>query len=157
ARVALTLLLPWFPPGIPFVQHIGIDRTVLAFIVALAAATAILAGVVPAVVTMARPFGATDLNLRGRAESRWHRRSVSVLTSVQAAATIVLLVSSGLLARSAQHLWRVNPGFNADHVLTLTISLPANEYDWQHNVVFERDVAQAVRTLPGVRDVAAIE
>jgi predicted permease len=157
ARVALTLLLPWFPPGIPFVQHISVGRTALAFVVALAAATVLLAGVVPAIITMARPFSATDLNLRGRAESRWHRRSVSLLTAVQAAATIVLLVSSGLLARSAQRLWRVNPGFNAAHVLTLTISLPANEYDWQHNVVFERDVTQAVRALPGVRDAAAIE
>jgi putative ABC transport system permease protein len=157
AKVALTLLLPWFPPGIPFVRHISVDRTALAFVVALAAATALLAGVVPAIITMSRPFSATDLNLRGRAESRWHRRSVSVLTAVQAAATIVLLVSCGLLARSAQRLWKVNPGFNAAHVLTLTISLPANEYDWQHNVVFERDVIQAVRALPAVRDVAAIE
>jgi putative ABC transport system permease protein len=157
ARVALTLLLPWFPPGIPFVRQIGIDRTVLGFVVVLAAATALLAGVVPAFVTMARAFGALDLNLRGRAESRWHRRSVSMLTSVQAAATIVLLVSTGLLARSAQRLWRVNPGFNGADVLTMTISLPANEYDWQHNVVFEREVAQAVRALPAVRDVATIE
>jgi predicted permease len=157
ARIALTLLVPWFPPGLPFVQHVGIDRTVLAFVIAAAVVTTLLAGVVPAFVTTSRPFSAIELNVRGPAESRWHRRSVSLLTLVQTAATIVLLVSCGLLARSAQRLWRLNPGLNPANVLTLTISLPANEYDWQHNVVFERDVTEAVRTLPTVRDVAAIE
>ena len=157
AQAALALLLPSFPPGLPFIQHLAVDRTALAFVVVLAAATALLAGIVPALITMARAFDTNGLNLRGRAESRWHHRSVGALTSVQTAATIVLLVSTGLLTRSAQHLWRVNPGFNPASVLTLTISLPANEYDWQHNVVFEREVSQAVRTLPAVRDVAAIQ
>src|SRR5579871_3529497 len=113
ARTALTLVLPWFPPGMPFVQHLAIDRAVLAFVAMLAAATALLAGVVPAFVAMARAFTGTRLNLRTRDESRSHHRSVGALTSVQAAATIVLLVSTGLLTRSAQRLWRVNPGFNA--------------------------------------------
>ena len=157
ATAALTLLRPWFPPGIPFVQHLGIDRSVLAFVIALATATALLAGLVPALVTVRRASAATGLNLRGSGESRSHYRSVGVLTSVQAAATIVLLVSTALVVRSALRLWRVNPGFNAADVLTMTISLPANEYDWQHNVVFERDVAQAVRTVPAVQDVAAIQ
>ncbi len=157
AEIALTVVRPWFPPGMPLVQHLGVDRTVTAFVVALAGATALLAGVVPAFVTMARAFSATGLNRRDRTESRWHRRGVSGLTSLQAAATIVLLVSTGLLARSAERLWRAHPGFNPADVLTMTISLPANEYDWQHNVVFERDVARAVRALPAVRDVAAIQ
>jgi predicted permease len=157
AKAALMVLLPWFPPGVPLARHVGVDRTVLGLVGALAAATVLLAGVVPAFATMARAFAATALNLRGRTESRWHVRGVRALTAAQAAATIVLLVATGLLTRSAQRLSRVNPGFNGAEMLTITISLPANEYDWQHNVIFEREVSQAVRALPAVRDVAAIQ
>jgi predicted permease len=66
-------------------------------------------------------------------------------------------VSTGLLLRSADRLWRVDPGFNPQNVLTMTISLPSNKFEWQHNVVFERDVTASIKTLPGVRDAAAIQ
>jgi predicted permease len=39
----------------------------------------------------------------------------------------------------------------------MTISLPNNKFDWQHNVRFERDVTAAVKALPEVGDAAAIQ
>jgi putative ABC transport system permease protein len=66
-------------------------------------------------------------------------------------------VSMGLLLRSAQRLWHTNPGFNPGDVLTMTISLPNNKFDWQHNVAFEREVTAAVKSLPSVREVAVIQ
>ena len=156
-EVALIWLKPWFPSSLPFIQHVSLDRTVLAFVVTLAAATVLLTGVVPALAATAQSFGGTGLNLRQRAESPWHRRLVDGLTALQTAITIVLLVCAGLLLRSAQRLWHVNPGFNASHVLTLTISLPANKFDWEHNVVFERDVTARVQRLGGVQDASVVQ
>src|SRR5262249_3060131 len=54
-------------------------------------------------------------------------------------------------------LWHVDPGFAPDHLLTMTISLPNNKFEWQHNAVFEREVTESVKTLPGVRDAAVIQ
>src|SRR5207237_7151161 len=71
--------------------------------------------------------------------------------------TIVLLVSTGLLFKSAAHLLRVEPGFTPHNILTMTISLPNNKFDWQHNVVFSRDVVNAVKTNPVVTDAAVIQ
>jgi putative ABC transport system permease protein len=155
SAAGIAFLRPWFPAGVPLARHVATSFGELAFAIAVAALTACLIGVVPAWIVSARPFG--GLNARGQTAGRWHHRAVSALIAAQVGLTIVLLVSTGLLLRSAEHLWRVDPGFSRDHILTMTISLPNNKFDWQHNVTFERDVTAAVKTLPGVRDAAAIQ
>jgi len=157
ASVGIRLLVPSFPSGIPLIHGARINGSVLGFVVAIAALTACLTGLAPAWVFSGRGRGATDMNARGQSASRWQHRAIGALTTAQVALTIVLLVSTGLLLRSADRLWRVDPGFNPENVLTMTISLPNNKFDWQHNVTFERDVAAAVKTLPGVRNAAAIQ
>ena len=42
---------------------------------------------------------------------------------VQMALTVVLLVSAGLLFRTIRHLWKVNPGFDAEHVITFKVGV----------------------------------
>ena len=155
--VAVHLLAPWFPAGIPLVKQLNVDRTVLAYLIAAAVVTTLVTGAAPAWIVTAQPFSAAGLNLRGSTPGRWHDRAVSALVALQAALTIVLLISTGLLLRSAHRLWKVDPGFNAADVLTMTISLPMNKFDWQHNVAFEREVTAAVRALPGVKNAAAIQ
>jgi predicted permease len=39
----------------------------------------------------------------------------------------------------------------------MTVSLPENKFDWNHNAVFARQVIDAVRSLPSVRDAAVIQ
>jgi putative ABC transport system permease protein len=155
--VALALVSRWLPANVPFIHHVGINKEVLAFAVAVASLTACLAGLVPAWISSAREFGATGLSARGQSASRWQQRAIAVLTAAQVALTLVLLVSTGLLLKSAARLWRVDPGFNATNILTMTISLPNNKFDWQHNVVFSREVLAGVKTLPTVRDAAVIQ
>jgi putative ABC transport system permease protein len=157
ASAGIALLEPQFPRGVALIQHVHLDATVLTFVLAVAAITTCLTGLAPAWISSARGFNASGLGARGQTASQWQHRAIGVLTGAQVALTMVLLVSTGLLLRSASHLWRVDPGFNPDNVLTLTISLPNNKFDWNHNVTFERDVAASVRTLPGVRDAAAIQ
>jgi predicted permease len=62
-----------------------------------------------------------------------------------------------LLLRSALVASQVAPGFNPSNLLTMTVSLPENKFDWNHNAVFARDVIDAVRSLPAVRDAAVIQ
>jgi predicted permease len=154
--VAKALLTPWLPADIPLIHRMGINGSVLAFAVTIALATACLAGIAPAWMSSGHAPAAT-LNMRGQSAGRQHHRAISILVAAQVALTIVLLVSTGLLLKSAARLREIEPGFDAKNVLTMAISLPHNKFDWQHNVVFSRDVVSAVKTNPNVTDAAVIQ
>jgi putative ABC transport system permease protein len=154
--VATRLLAPRFPPEVPLIRNAGIHGFVLVFAVVVAVATSCLTGLVPAWMSSARA-SAPLLNARGQSAGRQHHRTISVLVAAQVALTIVLLVSTGLLFRSAARLLRIDPGFESSNILTMAISLPNNKFDWQHNVVFSRDVVNAVKTNPVVLDAAVIQ
>jgi putative ABC transport system permease protein len=61
------------------------------------------------------------------------------------------------MVKSANQLWQIDPGFDARNLLTMTISLPNNKFEWRHNVVFSRQVIRSIETVPGVRDAAVIQ
>ena len=157
AVAGIHLLTPWFPASVPLIHRVGLNTSVFGFTLATAALTTGLTGLVPAWISSTRDVGAAGLHARGQSGSRWQHRAIGALTAAQVALTVILLVSTGLLLRSADHLWHVDPGFDPRNVLTMTISLPNNKFDWQHNVEFEREVTASIKTLPGVRDAAAIQ
>src|SRR6185369_8910022 len=69
----------------------------------------------------------------------------------EVALTIVLLTGAALMLRSFERLYTQDPGFRADHVLTLQTHLPQPKYDdFARRTQFYREVTQRVETLPGV-------
>jgi predicted permease len=58
---------------------------------------------------------------------------------------------------SAAQLWKVDPGFDTRNLMTMTISLPNNKFDWQHNVVFSRQVIRSIREMAAVHEAAVIQ
>jgi predicted permease len=72
-------------------------------------------------------------------------------------ASVVLLVSAGLLVRA---LWRIeatDPGFRTDGVLTMETALPMPKYNaTARRTGFYTQVLSAVRALPGVSSAAYI-
>jgi putative ABC transport system permease protein len=80
-----------------------------------------------------------------------HRRMRSTLVVVEVALALMLLVSSGLLLRSLQHLFAVAPGFDASHLLTMQVQTYSRRFD--DDATCNRFFAQAleaVRNVPGV-------
>jgi putative ABC transport system permease protein len=152
----IRLLTRWFPADVPLIHGAAVNGSALAFAIALAIVTACGAGVAPAWISSGR-VNASKLNTRGHSAARKHHRAIGALVAAQVALTIVLLVSTGLLFKSAARLLKVEPGFTARNILTMTISLPNNKFDWQHNAVFSRDVVNAVKMNPAVTDAAVIQ
>jgi putative ABC transport system permease protein len=76
---------------------------------------------------------------------------------LQVALSLVLLVGSGLLARSFAELVRVDPGFDAEGTLTFRVGLPGNRYGDLEAVQFERSLRERLAALPGVGAVGVVD
>ena len=156
AYLALPVLTSLVPASLPVAQLPSIDMRVLAFAALLTAITGIGFGVLPAW----RSAGQLDLTgLREGARSGGGRRerARSVLVVAEVIASVVLLISAGLLMRALLKVQKVDLGFSADQVLTVRTALPSPEYDTTaRRVAFYRDVIENVRAIPGVSSAAYI-
>ena len=154
--VGVRLLAPWFPADVPLLRGLGASRFVLVMTTALAIGAACLTGLVPTWTSIAGASGAMR-NTQRQSAGRRHNRMINLLVASQVALTMVLIVTTGLLFKSAVRLLAVDPGFNSHNVLTMTMSLPNNKFDWQHNVVFCRDVVHEVEMNPLVSGAAVVQ
>ena len=157
AAWSINVAKPWMPESLPLLQGMGMNLPVLVFALASVIVTACVAGLAPALRSLrAADTLVTGLDRRSVTAGRSHSRLVGVLVAAEAALAIVLLVGAGLLVRSAYQATQVETGFNQDNLLTMTISLPTNKFDWDHNAVFANDVLRQVRSLPSISDAAVV-
>jgi len=139
------------PDGIPRLNEASVDLRVLAFTVGVSLLTGLLFGLAPA-------LQASRLNLtetlkegdRGSSGGRQRLRSLLVVSEV--ALTLTLLVGAGLLIQSFRRVLQVDPGFNADSLLTMQVSV--NNPDGNQVASFLNQLQDNVRKLPGVKSVA---
>jgi putative ABC transport system permease protein len=139
-------------------QAATVDRTVLFFTLIVAALTALLTGIIPAMrMADANPSDVMKLEGRSSTAGRSRQRVVQTLVAAEVAMTLVLLIATGLMVKSANRLWQVDPGFDPQNLLTMTISLPNNKFEWRHNVAFSRQVMRSIAAMPVVRDAAVVQ
>jgi putative ABC transport system permease protein len=113
--------------------------------------TGLLFGVAPAL-GAGRARAIDALRDSARAGGGRTRRLRAAFVVVEVAASVVLLVLSGLLIRSVERIQRTDPGFNPAGILTLRTPLPRPKYDSvARRAAFYDRVLQEVRALPGVQ------
>jgi putative ABC transport system permease protein len=155
AKAALPLLTRLVPVVLPVAEVPPIDGRVLFFAAVLTCLTGICFGAIPAL-RASRGNRALELHEGGRSGiggRREHLRSVLVIAEV--AMSIVLLAGFGLLAQALWRVQAIDPGFRADHVLTLRTSLPMPRYrTTEAREPFYSRVLAEVRQLPGVTSAA---
>ncbi len=153
ASAAVRALVALSPIEIPRLSAAGafaLDGRVLAFACALAAATALAFGVVPALL-MARADMQRPLKESGRSgDGGARRRARSVLVVAEVSLAVMLLVGAALLARSFQHLIAQDPGFRPAHVVTVNLDLPNSYRDFKKIADFYGQLLTLVRAQPGV-------
>jgi predicted permease len=110
------------PTTLPRASEIRLDFRVLIFALGISLLTGILSGLVPALRTSRAALSET-LKEGGRGASSARGRAPGVLVAVEIALALVLLVGAGLMIRSLSALWKVDPGFRSDNVLTFGLSL----------------------------------
>jgi predicted permease len=125
---------------------------VLAFACALVFASALLAGLLPAISSTSKgAIAALQASSRNAAGSQSRTALRKTLLTVEIAATVVLLIAAGLLLKSFWRLRTTDVGCTTGNVLTMAYSLPAKQYDSPEKVnAFNDTLLEQVRTMPGV-------
>ena len=158
------------PVRLAAVRQTPIDATVLLFTTTICVLAGIACGLLPALQTRR-----TDLNIalkqggKGSAAPAGHRLH-RLLVASEIALALVPLVGAGLLLRSLNDLLDVNPGFRADHLLSMYVpqaAVPPAEASkmtpeqWtqiarQQSSEFQQ-ILDRVDALPGVKSAAGID
>jgi putative ABC transport system permease protein len=136
--------------AIPRLEAVSTGWPVLACGLGSAVIAATAAGVLPAL--RASRLAPMDILKSAGSKSsagRGERRLLRVVTTVQTAMTLALLVGAGLLIRTMSNLARVPSGYHTDHILTATVT--AVKGDW---LDFHHRALERVAVLPGVDHVA---
>lgn len=158
AKFAIKLITTNFADDLPRFWEIGLNMDVLAFSLVVSILTGLIAGLAPAWRltktnlndAMKQGLGKTDSDSGGD-------RLRSVLVVCEVALSLVLLIGAGLLIRSLWNLRSVNPGFDAQNVLTMSIAMPETKYPKpREQAAFYNQVLEKVRVLPGVEFAGAV-
>jgi len=156
AAAAVPLLARLVPMSLPIAQAPSIDLRVLVFAGLISGLTGIAFGVLPAL-RACRQSDFSALREGTRAGGGRKERLRSALVVAEVAASVVLLVSAGLLVRALLRIEGTDPGFRTSGVLTLQTALPRPKYDpTARRAGFYTEVLSAVRALPGVSSAAYI-
>jgi putative ABC transport system permease protein len=152
------LLLAFGPAQLPRAAEVRLDGGVLAAALAVSALCGLWLGVLPAL--QVRPGHLNDM-LRGGGRSSTASQSRSrlrgILIVLEVALSLVLLTAAGLALKSFHRLATIDPGFRADDVLTMRLSLPATRYRNPESVsVFHDRLRAAIAEIPGVDSAGAI-
>lgn len=154
AEYGVRALVVLAPPELPRVSAIRVDAPVFLFALAITTLVGLATGLIPAL----RGFGGnleSTLKGAGRGTVGGHQGTRRVLVVAEVALALVLLVSAGLLLRSLQRLFSTDPGFEAQHVLTMQVDEASRRYtaDAARLSFFDRAL-EAVRAVPGVESAA---
>jgi putative ABC transport system permease protein len=147
--VGIRAILPAYPALGP--QDIRLDWTVLGITTAVAVGSGLLFGLAPA---LTGTWGGVHRVVRaaGRSQtgSRLRTLTRSAIVAVEAGLAVMLLVGAGLLLRSFWTMQAVSPGFSAERVLTMQLSLPFTYERDALQFAFQQRMLERVRALPGV-------
>jgi putative ABC transport system permease protein len=156
AVVAVPGLARLIPDNLPIGQTPSLNLRVLLFAAATIAVTGFGFGIVPALrAGGARGLAALRDGTRAGGGRRQHVRGV--LVAIEVMASVVLLVSAGLLMRAMWRLQSVPTGFTTSDVLTLRTALPMPRYaDPLTRQPFFARVLTDIRALPGVTSAAYV-
>ena len=145
-------------PPLPFPVHLDLspDGRVLGFTLLLSLATGVLFGLAPALQASRAelvPALKDESRIAVQAGGRWSPRRILVMA--QTALSVVLLIGAGLFLKSLRNAQRIDPGFDANGLLLLSLDTSLGRQEESRSSPFLRQLLERVRSVPGVRLVSA--
>jgi len=152
---AVDLIKVVAPGDIPRFETVAVNLRVLGFGAGLAALTALVFGLAPAL-RLSRP-DVREVLAEGRVTpGRGRLRTRQALIVAETALALTLLIGAGLLLRSFATLLKVDPGFRRDQLLALQTFYWENDHTPQQRVDFFDRTLGNIEALPGVRSAGAV-
>ncbi len=147
----INALQPQLPYNVSLVLDFGLDGRVLGFAVLACLLTGVVFGLVPALqATKGNVVPALKDDAGTSALSIRRSRLRSALVIGQVAVSLVLLISAGLFVRSLLSAKSIDPGFDHENVLAVSLAFAMHDYDDATGQAFYEDLLDRVRAMPGV-------
>lgn len=154
AHYGIKALIALQPAGITRPDDIQLNLPVIAFTLAISIAAGLFFGIIPAL-QAARADVNSFLNQTRGAQSGSSSRVRRALVVGEVALACVLLVGAGFMMKSMLAVLNVDPGFRADHLLTMKFSMPASHYPGETQIAaFCRQLEEKIAAMGGVKSVS---
>ncbi|HYL77998.1 MAG TPA: ABC transporter permease [Bryobacteraceae bacterium] len=152
--ISLRALLSIRPDYLARMPHVGLNWPVLAFVAVVSLAAALLFGLAPGIETVKSDVIGT-LREAGRTSQTPARRGIRATLIVgEVTLGFVLVIGAGLMIRTFAKIHEVQPGFEAQHLLTFELDLGKFRPNDRINFVNEWEARLA--SLPGVESAGGV-
>ncbi len=157
AFVALRIFALHGPAGLIRGTQPSMNGWVMFFSIAVSIGASALFGLAPAL-AVSRVELASSLKEGSRGSTAGRRLLRESMVAFEIAASLVLLIATGLLVRSFVRLAHEDPGFRYQNVLTATVALPPAQYKSPaQRTAFARSLLERARALPAVQSAATVD
>jgi predicted permease len=137
--------------------NLSMDWRLIGFVGAVAAAAAVLFGLLPALrASMADPIDAMRQASRGLTFDRHRARFQRGLVVVQIAVSLVLIFSALLFVQTFRNLAAVDTGFEADHTTVVSfVDRASQDLPPDRMTAFQEQLTSEIRSIPGIAAAAS--
>ncbi|MGO9271707.1 MAG: ABC transporter permease [Terriglobia bacterium] len=145
------LVLAAVPDTLPRSQDIGLDPYALLFTLAVSILTGVFFGLAPAFQSSnVNPQEALKEGARGSGGGR--HRAEGAFVALEVGLSVILLAGAGLMIQSIWRLWKVNPGFNTQHVLTAQVALSPSVMASPSSIrIAYQQMLERIDSIPGAQ------
>jgi predicted permease len=138
----------------PFTRYISPDIRIFGYTLLISVFAGLAFGLAPAL--QATKPGLTsalrdEAAVLGRRLNRSRLRNLLVVAQVTVC--LALLITAGLLVRGLQRAQTLDPGFETQRTLAVSLSLREQGYDANQVAVFRRQLSERLESLPGAQSV----
>jgi predicted permease len=148
---ALRSLLPERILWLSFALDFGVDWRVFGFTLAIAAATGVLFGLVPALQASKPDLVPALKEARRSWTGSGTTRTRGALVVCQVSLSLVLLITAGLCVKTLRNARAIDTGYEVERVLTARIDLGKQRYSEAQGRAFQHNLVERIEAWPGVQ------
>jgi predicted permease len=137
------------PTDIPFAFDLGPDIRVLMFTFVLSLVTGVVFGLAPSL-RLTRSELIPALKGEGTGLAGGGSRLRTTLVVAQVSISLIVLVAAALFFRSMQNARDIDPGFDPDNLLLVSVDPTLSGYDGARQERFFRQILERIESVPGV-------
>jgi predicted permease len=140
------------PPGaLPLAIDFAVDQRVLTFSIALSCLTGIVFGLAPALKASRQTLVPALKDASSDGEERGRRFDLKrLLVVAEVALSLLLLIAAGLFVRSLQSARAIDPGVDAEKLVSAPLNINLLRYTRVQGREFYRQVVERMSHVPGV-------